>query len=112
MAMMRGSRRFQLHFVARKCAAYLDQFVASSPNIFSPENVLNIYKAADEYVFPRLRDESRKFAALRFWDLIGTQCFKDLSFTVSCVYTTVGVCLCYEAFLIKRIRCASYNPSN
>jgi len=83
MGVMRGSRRFQLDFVARKCASFLDQYVTSSQSFFTIGNVLTTYKAAGEYGFPKLREECKKFAAAHFWELIETQCFKDLSFVVS-----------------------------
>ena len=82
MGVIRGSRRFHLHFVARKCASFLDQYVTSSQSFFTIDNVLVTYKAAGEYGFPKLKEECKKFAATRFWELIETQCFKDLSFLV------------------------------
>ena len=85
MGIMRGSRRFQLHFVARKCTSFLDQYVSSSQSFFTIDNVLFTYKAAGEYGFPKLRDECKKFAVTHFWDLIETHCFKELSFMVRLV---------------------------
>lgn len=79
MGVLRASYSFQFDFVAQQCASYLERNGSSVANILSSENVLLAYRISEIYSCPRLREESRKIAASKFWELTDTQSFKDLS---------------------------------
>ncbi|XP_076825560.1 uncharacterized protein LOC143471094 isoform X2 [Clavelina lepadiformis] len=79
MGTLRAARRFQFHFVALQCAHYLDRNCGNYGNFFNPDNVLVAFKIARNWGFPKLGEESKKFAVSHFWEITESSSFKDLS---------------------------------